>query len=178
MKQTAAQNAIFHAHDHGHENCIETGLAEAERRAVAAGQRLTANRRAVLEILLGDHRPMGAYDVLEKMTDQDGNQPGPPIAYRALEFLTRLGVVHRIDRLNAFIACSLGQAGDHCLGGDAFLICEQCRRVAELSADMIGQVLQTAADSAGFTVTGATVELMGLCPDCQQSRNPTSGAVA
>ena len=58
-------NPLFHAHDHGHERCIQSGLAEAERRASAAGQRLTANRRQVLEILLSDHRPMGAYDILQ-----------------------------------------------------------------------------------------------------------------
>lgn len=167
MIDTLNQTPLFHAHDHGHDHCIETGLAEAERRAKETGQRMTDNRRQVLEILLADHRPMGAYDILEKMTDDDGNQPGPPIAYRALDFLTQLGVVHRIDRLNAFIACSLGLKGDHCIGGDAFLICEKCRRVAELSADMLGKALQTAADSAGFAITGATVELVGLCPDCR-----------
>ena len=163
-------NPLFHAHDHGHERCIQSGLAEAERRASAAGQRLTANRRQVLEILLSDHRPMGAYDILQQMVDRNGNIPGPPIAYRALEFLTDLGVVHRIDRLNAYIACGLGQSGQKCLGGDAFLICERCRQVAELSTDMLGNALQRAADSAGFVITGATVELMGLCPRCEPSK--------
>ena len=170
MSNPSIPNNLFHDHDHGHERCIQSGLAEAERRASAAGQRLTANRRQVLEILLSDHRPMGAYDILEKMVDADGNVPGPPIAYRALDFLTELGVVHRIDRLNAYIACGLGQAGGQCLGGDAFLICESCRQVAELSGDFLGKALQSAADSAGFMITGATVELMGLCPRCEPSK--------
>ncbi|MEM6903462.1 MAG: Fur family transcriptional regulator [Pseudomonadota bacterium] len=163
----------FHDHDHSHDACIADGIALAEARAAAAGQRLTPQRRQVLEILLADHQPLGAYEILERMADKDGNKPAPPIAYRALDFLRSLGVVHRIDRLNAFMACGLDHGGkaDHsdCAGGMAFLICERCNRAAELSGDSLRKQLSSLADGAGFEMHSATVELMGLCPKCRNN---------
>jgi hypothetical protein len=65
--------------------------------AVARGVRLTPVRRRVLEILLEEHKAMGAYDVLTRLAAEGfGNQP--PVAYRALEFLEDQGFAHRIRR--------------------------------------------------------------------------------
>jgi Fur family transcriptional regulator, zinc uptake regulator len=151
---------------HRHDRCIASGMAEAEKRADAEGQRLTPQRRQVLEILLADHKPLGAYDILERMAAEGGEtvrRPAPPVVYRALEFLTSLGLVHRISRLNAFTACDLRQG----CRGDAFLICEDCGRVAEIEDVELRTSLATAAGSNGFSMSSATVELLGRCPDCQ-----------
>ena len=126
---------------------------------------LSQNQKLVMDVLEKKAAPLSAYMILEELRSE--GLKAPLQIYRALEKLMSCGMVHRLESLNAFIACSLGLAGDHCIGGDAFLICEKCRRVAELSADMLGKALQTAADSAGFAITGATVELVGLCPDCR-----------
>lgn len=158
---------------HDDHACVDDGIALAEARAAARGLRLTPQRRKVLEILLADHRPMGAYDILEKMADENGAMPAPPIAYRALEFLQGLGLVHRIDRLNAFVACGLDH-GDHaghsaCAGGTAFLICEQCHQVTELTGSALQDQLASLAESWGFAVESASIELMGRCSGCQDA---------
>ena len=90
------------------------------------GVRLTPVRRRVLEILLEEHRALGAYDVLQRLAAEGfGNQP--PVAYRALDFLVEQGLAHRIRRLNAFTACMHpGEAH-----APAFLICRACDAVAE-----------------------------------------------
>ncbi|MBV6633769.1 MAG: transcriptional repressor [Alphaproteobacteria bacterium] len=140
---------------------------------MARGQRFTPQRRRVLEILLADHRPLGAYEILDRMADSDGSTPAPPIAYRALEFLQELGVVHRIDRLNAFMACGLDHGGEDCASdcanGTAFLICERCNCAAELTGDTLRKQLTTLAENAGFAMRSATVELMGVCPKCRDA---------
>jgi Fur family zinc uptake transcriptional regulator len=75
----------------------------------------------VLEILLAQHRALGAYDILDTLREEGlGSQP--PFADRALDFLIKNGFAHKIERLNAFIACThLGQSYM-----PAFLICRNC----------------------------------------------------
>lgn len=94
--------AAFVAHDH--DNCAADVLARAEATAAEQGARFTPVRKRALEILLEEHKALGAYDVLQRLAAEGyGNQP--PVAYRALEFLVDQGFAHRIRRLNAFAAC-------------------------------------------------------------------------
>jgi Fur family zinc uptake transcriptional regulator len=153
-------DAAFAAHDHAH--CAQDALARAEAITRAAGVRLTPVRRRVLEILLEEHRALGAYDVLARLaTEGFGNQP--PVAYRALEFLVDQGLAHRIQRLNAFTACThIGEAH-----APAFLICRSCAAVAEAEAAPARAALDSAAARLGFTVERSTIEALGLCPACR-----------
>lgn len=149
----------FEAHDHG--GCMRDAVARVEAACVAGGWQLTPVRRRVLEILLEQHRALGAYEVLDVLR-KEGLGSQPPVAYRALEFLMKHGFVHRIERLNAFVACVHGD-GDH---APAFLICRGCKAVAEADAD--AGVLGRSADAAGFAIEAVVVEAEGLCPACQQ----------
>ncbi len=149
----------FAQHDHGH--CSTDALARAEALAVARGVRLTPVRRRVLEILLEEHKAMGAYDVLTRLAAEGfGNQP--PVAYRALEFLEDQGFAHRIRRLNAFTAC-MHPGEDH---APAFLICRVCDTVAEAPAAPVMAALTKAAAQTGFVIERANIEALGLCPAC------------
>lgn len=156
----ADPGAAFQAHDHAH--CTHDVLDRAEALARSQGARLTPVRRRVLEILLEEHRALGAYDVLNRLAAEGfGNQP--PVAYRALDFLVEQGLAHRIRRLNAFAACMHpGEAH-----APAFLICRACNAVAEAPGRPIRAALDQAAAAMGFAVERATVEALGLCPACQ-----------
>lgn len=156
----AAPAAAFSTHDHA--LCEGDVLRRADQMVEAAGARLTPVRRRVLEILLEEHRAMGAYDVLKRLAVEGfGNQP--PVAYRALEFLVDQGLAHRIRRLNAFTACMHpGEAH-----APAFLICRACNVVAEAPAAEVREALTHAAEGIGFAIERSTVEALGLCPRCQ-----------
>jgi Fur family transcriptional regulator, zinc uptake regulator len=156
----AAPDLAFAAHDHAH--CTHDAINRAEALTAAAGARLTPVRRRVLEILLEEHKALGAYDVLARLA-QDGFGNQPPVAYRALEFLVDQGLAHRIQRLNAFTACAhMGE--DH---APAFLICRTCHMVAESEATAARAALDSEAARAGFQVERTTIEALGLCPACQ-----------
>ena len=157
--------AAFAPHDHAH--CAGDALTRASALAASSGAKLTPVRRRVLEILLEEHRALGAYDVLKRLAAEGfGNQP--PVAYRALEFLVDQGLAHRIRRLNAFAACMHpGEAHS-----PAFLICRQCNAVAEAPATPVRAALDSAAAAIGFVIERSTIEALGLCPACQ------SGATA
>jgi Fur family zinc uptake transcriptional regulator len=152
----------FQHHDHA--DCAGDVLAQAEAQMQALGLRLTPVRRRTLEILLEQHRAMGAYDVLERLAAEGfGNQP--PVAYRALDFLEEHGLAHRIRRLNAFTACMHpGQAH-----APAFLICRVCNLVAEAPAVPVRAALDHAAADLGFVIERSTIEALGLCPACHQA---------
>jgi len=153
----------FAQHDHAH--CAADVLARAEVLAKGQGARLTPVRRRVLEILLEDHRALGAYDVLQRLAAEGfGNQP--PVAYRALDFLVEQGFAHRVRRLNAFTACMHpGEAH-----APTFLICRGCDAVAEAPAAPVRAALDAAAGAVGFIVERASIEALGLCPACQRGK--------
>lgn len=149
----------FETHDHKH--CISEAVTAADNHCRKAGLQLTSVRRRVLEILLKEHRAMGAYEILDVL----GKGPQPPTAYRALEFLVNHGFAHRIERLNAFIACAHpGQTHS-----PAFLICRVCDAVAEAPSEPAKGRLGQAARAAGFQIERAVVEAVGVCPNCQAS---------
>ncbi len=146
---------------HDHQGCIASGLLAAERHCAETGLQFTPTRRRVLEILLSDHKSLGAYEILDQLRS-DGLNAQPPMAYRALDFLVTHGFAHRIERLNAFIACSHTH-GDHT---PAFLICRTCQRVVEAEADPGAGELARAAKQAGFVIERTVREAEGLCPGC------------
>lgn len=149
----------FERHDHA--ACVGTALDAAERRCAEEGLRLTPVRRKVLELLLQEHRALGAYAILDQLRDAGfGSQP--PVAYRALEFLTAHGFAHKIERLNAFIACAHpGQSH-----APAFMICRKCDSVAEAQSIPAKGALGDAARAAGFQIEKTVVEAEGICPAC------------
>ncbi|MDA7428213.1 transcriptional repressor [Primorskyibacter aestuariivivens] len=154
------QTIGFAKHDHSH--CRSEGIAAADAYCAAHGLQFTPVRRRVLEILLTEHRAMGAYDLLETL-GEEGFGSQPPVAYRALEFLVKHGFAHKIERLNAFVGCAHPGA-DH---SPVFLICRGCKAVAEVQARPGEIVLNDLASAAGFRVERAVVEAEGLCPKCQ-----------
>ncbi|AIN61301.1 transcriptional repressor [Pseudomonas soli] len=148
-------------HDHSH--CVHSALAEADALCNRQGLRLTALRRRVLELVWQSHKPLGAYDILAVLSEQDGRRAAPPTVYRALDFLLENGLVHRIASLNAFIGCS---HPEHAHQGQ-FLICRECHVAIELEQDSISDAIVSSANAVGFAVETQTVEVVGLCGNCR-----------
>ena len=124
--------------------------------------RLTSLRRQVLGLVLEARAPVGAYDLLEGLR---GRRRGaaPPTVYRALDFLMAQGLIHRVERLSAFVGCV---AGDNHAHAAQFLICRDCGGVTELEDHGVADALAEAAARAGFSIAGATVEAEGRCSGC------------
>jgi Fur family zinc uptake transcriptional regulator len=154
--------ALFPATQHDHADCVRDALAAAEAGCQARGARLTPIRRRVLELVWASHEPVGAYGILDRLA-AEGTRSVPPTVYRALDFLLEQGLVHRLERLNAYVGCAHRQ-GPHAA---QFLICTGCGRVAELDDPAIRSALLQGAKRRGFTVSRQTVELEGSCQDCR-----------
>lgn len=137
-------------------------LKEAERLCAEAGETLTPLRRRVLELLLAQEAPAKAYDLLAQL-DGEAGPAKPPTIYRALEFLMKLGLAHRIESINAFVACDVGA----CARSTIFLICDTCGRTEEFDAGHALVDLGEAAKQDGFEIKRTMIEASGLCASCR-----------
>lgn len=147
----------------------EARLDVAAHICAARGSRLTDLRRQVLGLVLDAARPVGAYELLDGLrTDKKG--AAPPTVYRALDFLLEQGLIHKIERLSAFVGCTHALDADHdgaChLHAAQFLICTGCGQVTELDDRQIVAALVAATRAIGFTVRHSMVEAEGLCAAC------------
>ncbi len=140
---------------------IVRALDEAESRCVAGGERLTAPRRRVLELLLEAGEAVKAYDLIARY-GPDGVAAKPPTVYRALEFLEKNGLAHRIASISAYVACSVGDRAH----AAAFLICDCCGATVEVTPPE-GEALRRAAETAGYALERTTIEGHGRCSACR-----------
>jgi len=124
---------------------------------------LKRNEVLILEALQKEGRAMSAYDLIERLHGQ--GIASPPTAYRALRRLTEIGLVHRIESLNAFFFCSHARHAD----AAAFAICSRCGLVTEFHADAVGHELRSWAVDKGFTVERVVIEVGGRCAACSNS---------
>ena len=146
---------------HNHRLCIEDALDRAEAVCAERGAKLTPIRRRVLEIVWGQHQPVGAYAILETLRGRS-RRAAPPTVYRALEFLIAQGLVHRLESLNAYIGCPQPEASHT----SQFLICTGCGEVTEIEGAEIAASARRKAAESGFSLDRLTIELAGRCPHC------------
>ena len=148
-------------------------LQRADGICVSRGSRLTDLRRQVLRLVLDSDTPVGAYDLLERLRSAHKGA-APPTVYRALDFLLEQGLVHKVERLSAFVGCVHASEPDDVHSGHdhqhhhaaQFLICTRCSRTVELEDNTVTSALGVAAAAVGFRPARSTVEVEGLCAMC------------
>ena len=123
---------------------------------------LTKNQALVFDTLTKAQAPMSAYTILDALRDRGFR--APPQVYRALDKLMETGMVHRLESLNAFVACAHEQC--HKAGLIAFAICDTCGQVSEFSDDVVARRLTAWGEEHQFKQTKATIEIRGACGDC------------
>ena len=123
---------------------------------------LTKNQTLVMRTLLNADAPLSAYSILDQLR-KDGFR-APLQVYRALDKLIEYGMVHRLESMNAFVACQHPDGNTDTM--IAFTICGLCGEVAEISDDSFDRRLHDLATTLGFTLRKSTLELTGLCSTC------------
>jgi Fur family zinc uptake transcriptional regulator len=149
----------------------EAGALEAMDHSHCAGHgaslsrvKLTPSRQAVLDILCDEGKPLGAYDLIDRMAERSGKRPAPISIYRVLDYLVEHGLAHRLSSRNAFLACAHHHAAEEPL---AFLICDKCGAVSERTAPALRATIHALADDASFSRRTQVIELAGLCANCR-----------
>lgn len=163
-RDPVSTHAHSHTAGHDHAACIVEAVRNAAEVCAKRGLNLTPVRRRILEIVWRAHEPIGAYEILAELA-KERDKAAPPTVYRALEFLIDAGLVHRIDSLNAFIGCD-EPARTHVA---QFLVCRKCHRVVEIDDPEVNRLLAEKSLAAGFRIEPTSLEIKGLCGDCEDA---------
>jgi Fur family zinc uptake transcriptional regulator len=157
-KSHACSSPDHHVHD-------AAGFVTAVERACSErGLRLTDIRARVLGLVADAGMPIKAYDLLDKVREGEGaGAAAPPTVYRALDFLLANGFIHKLESVNAFVACHHPNAAQH---SAPFLICDGCHKAVELEDEHVVATLDAQARALGFSPQTQTLEVHGLCAEC------------
>ena len=126
------------------------------------GTRYTPSRYIILDIIASSKGPIGAYAIIEEM-GKVTDKPKPTTVYRAIEFLQKHGFIHKIESMNAFVACE----ADHSHEGSQFIVCNDCGAVEEVHICHLPPDLQKKVDASGFKMDRWNTEVHGICQQCQ-----------
>lgn len=119
--------------------------------------------KIIVEALRGLGRPVSAYELIEEVRGQGVS--APPTVYRALQRLIDDGLAHRLESLNAFVACT----HPHHSTKAVFAICESCNAVTEFDSPSAVKALQSWGVEEKFHIRSMTLELRGRCAGCQET---------
>lgn len=144
--------------DHGGKDA-----ASAARDSCGGLVSLTPARRRILEILASESRPLGAYEMIDKVAAATGKRPAPISIYRALDFLLENHLIHRLASRNAYLACRFSHDAREPI---VFLICESCGAVAEAASPAMCGALGELVTQANFTPRAQVLEVAGRCKAC------------
>ncbi len=127
----------------------------------AAGLRVTAARRAVLEVLTG--RPHVDTDTVIALVRRRLGSVSPQAVYNVLAALVEAGLVRRIQPASspALYEVRVGDNHHH-------IVCRRCRAAADVDCVVGRRPCLTPSETAGYAIDEAEVTFWGLCPSCQQ----------
>jgi len=157
-------NTPIACQQHNHALCIDEALSAARKLCQGNNVRLTSLREKVLELIWQSHKPLGAYALMEMLSEAATRKVAPPTVYRALDFLLEQHLIHRINSLNAFIGCP----DPYTKHQNQFLICEDCGNASECTDDALNQAIDSTGQNAGFNIKQYSLEITGLCANCQE----------
>ena len=151
---------------HVHHSHHGADLADAARTTMErSGEQWTPMREAVFAALASFDRPASAYDIADKVSQDQGRRVAANSVYRILDLFVGSNLARRVESVNAYIA------NDHpdCLHDCIFLICDSCGQAKHLDDDRITGGVRDAAKAAGFTAQRPVIEVRGRCEDCGDS---------
>ena len=125
------------------------------------GLRLTAIRRAILEMLIASDTPVKAYDIIDRMRSA-GKRITPATTYRTLEFLLQQKLAHRVNALNAYIPCTMA----HECASLLLVVCSGCQKAYEVNDAHLYEEIRKRLGNLGFSFENATMEIQGTCSRC------------
>jgi Fur family transcriptional regulator, zinc uptake regulator len=116
--------------------------------------------KMIADALRGVGRPVSAYELIEELRDKASL--APQTVYRSLDRLIADGQAHRLESINAFVACCHPSHE----GAAVFAICNDCGTVTEFDEPTAVERLAGWARKSKFAVERMTLELRGRCRLC------------
>ena len=142
----------------------DTWSVQVESLCAKRGLQMTALRREVVGIFADAGQPLGAYAIIQKLSEAKSRIVAPPTVYRTLDFLVDNGFVVKIESRQAYVACDhLGHDHDH--HGIVFS-CAKCGRTVEIDSHAVDREIAAIAERLKFKIERKVLEVDGVCADC------------
>ena len=122
---------------------------------------LTKNQKIVFNLLQNSGEPLKAYTILENLKRE--GLKSPLQVYRALDKLVELGIIHKIESQNSFIACS----NSNCASNTAFTICRKCGDVKEIKNNHLFEQVSDLGKKNRLNVQRFNLEFYVDCNGCK-----------
>jgi Fur family ferric uptake transcriptional regulator len=128
-----------------------------------SGYRSGGARTAVVELLADQDCCLTAQEIFDRLRE-DGRRVGIASVYRALDLLTSLRLVQRLDMGEGIARYEPANAdGEH----HHHVVCESCGKVIAFEDDALERALDGLSSRLGVEIGGHDVVLRGTCPDCR-----------
>jgi len=130
-----------------------------------AGCRITASRRAVVQVLQEARAPLLPQEILEQ-GQRIHRKLGLVTVYRTLALLTQFDLVRRVHRENGCHGYVMASPGHR-----HHVVCQRCGSAVEFPGeDDIHVLIERVEAGTGYRVEDHLLQLFGLCPDCQEQK--------
>ncbi len=128
-----------------------------------SGERLTAVRHALIEILSHSHKPLAVQELL-KALDKKRLSANKTTVYRQLAAMMRSNVIEEVRLTDRSVRYELAENKHH-----HHLVCLKCHKIEDVSFDEdFGRQEKIIKKKTGFTITQHSLEFFGLCAECQK----------
>jgi Fur family transcriptional regulator, ferric uptake regulator len=128
-----------------------------------AGHRSGGARTAVLDQIARQDCCVTAQEIFDSLR-AEGRDAGMASVYRALDLLTRLGLVHRVEVADAAGYEPALPSGVH----HHHVVCERCGKVSSFEDEGLERAIDRVAGRLEFDVDAHDVVLRGACEDCRK----------
>ena len=126
---------------------------------------LNNKQSLVMNLLSKAKGPLSAYQILYDLNDHGFR--GPTQVYRVLDKLLELGLVHRLESMNAFVACQQEKCDEKNKEINLFTICKICGSVQELLSNGLKNIVKSLSKDNNFLLKSSVLELNGVCSKCK-----------
>ena len=121
-------------------------------------------REKILEVLTSNAVHPTAEALLAFLKEENSNV-GFTTLYRNLNQLAEAGLIKKIDGLET------SAHFDHNTHAHYHLICEKCKKVFDIPAEVAPDLVKNTQSATGFEVTDHDIVFHGICSECKKRKD-------
>ncbi len=125
--------------------------------------RNTRTKESVVSVLKGTNTPLLLDEICKMAKEEVGNIDFSTV-YRIVKRLEESGSVARVDLRDRGCRYEWAERSHH-----HHVVCERCGTVKDIDDKVVGFVSESVFQKTGFLVKKHTVEVLGVCPECQKN---------
>jgi len=129
------------------------------------GARITKIRQSMVGVFLDSARPLTAGEVIESLNSKK-SKINKTTVYRELDFLEKENIIAKVRLADGETRYEPAALKHH-----HHLFCVKCKGISPIKLETPACSLESVTAAPGFRVLGHSIELFGLCAQCQKTKS-------